>query len=251
LYATNDKLFKLNYNSTYQTDWFSFFKTSTKYNRSFLPEHLQLEKGNTPFYFDEKEQLETNKVTETFTFYYLSPFRYRWDVSSGMDWVRGKQLDYRTSMHINPSNKFNMTLNYGYRIEQKIFDPLTSTLRFRPHRKFSTSLQANYNTMIGKLSSLSNTLKTETGDRWEDRWIFSARFSYQPLLHRDYQLHTLSVTKDLHRRKLIFTYDRILEEYRLTFKIDAFPEDSIGFSKNKNSTIEIEGVFDDESIQRF
>ena len=115
---------------------------------------------------------------------------------------------------------------------------------------FRTSLQANYDLNEGEMINLNHVLSGATSHRWENRWIFKAYFTYSPKYNQDYQLQTLSLTKDLHERKLTLMYNRLLEEYRFQFTINAFPENNLGFTSNKYESFRLEGVFDDESIQR-
>ena len=79
---------------------------------------------------------------------------------------------------------------------------------------------------------------------------FRAYFTYAPSNNQNYQLQTLSLTKDLHERKLTLLYNRLLEEYRFQFTINAFPENQFGFTTNKYEDFRVEGVLDDNSIQR-
>jgi len=246
IYATNDQIFSLNWQANYQTDSGKFLQTNTVYQRVQVPDE-----GNSPFFFDDKNQLNVNRVTEALTFYYDSPSKYRWGISSGYDWVLEQQLDYKTDLNIAPNPEYRLNVRTGFRIRRNLYDPLTGTLYYKPNKSFQFGAQFNHDLNKGVLVNLINTISGVIGSRWQDRWIFSARFIYQPINDTNYQLQTLSITKDLHRRKLTFTYDRLLEEYRVTFKIDAFPSDSLGLSTNKNSTLELEGVFDDESVKRF
>ena len=115
---------------------------------------------------------------------------------------------------------------------------------------FSTSLQANYDLNIGEMINLNHTLQGSTSKHWENRWIFKAYFTYAPKYNQDYQLQTLSLTKDLHERQLTLIYNRIIEEYRFQFTINAMPENKVGFTSNQYESFRLEGVFDDESVQR-
>ena len=49
------------------------------------------------------------------------------------------------------------------------------------------------------------------------------------------------------------SYNRVLEEFRFHFTINAFPDAGLGGSSNKyeDFKLEVEGIIDDTSIQRF
>ncbi|MEK9727359.1 MAG: hypothetical protein VW397_04545 [Candidatus Margulisiibacteriota bacterium] len=70
-YASGDQTFTLSNTTQYNTDTFSFLKTETSHHQTWVPTN-----GNTPFYFDERTQLEKNELKETLTLYYLSDEKY-------------------------------------------------------------------------------------------------------------------------------------------------------------------------------
>ena len=116
---------------------------------------------------------------------------------------------------------------------------------------FSTSVQANYDLNEGEIINLNHIIAGSTSQHWENRWIFKAYFTYAPRNNQNYQLQTLSLTKDLHdKRKLTLMYNRLLEEFRFQFTINAFPENNLGFTSNKYESFRFEGVFDDTSVER-
>jgi len=125
-----------------------------------------------------------------------------------------------------------------------------SNFEYRPSKLFNTNIQANYDLNEGELISLNHMVSGSTSRQWENRWIFSAYFTYAPKYKQNYQLQTLTLTKDLHERKLTLMYNRVLEEFRFQFTINAFPENTFGFTNNKYESFRLEGVFDDESVQR-
>jgi hypothetical protein len=246
IYSTGDENYKTSFATTYTTDWWSFFQTQTQYDRSFIPEE-----GQSPFFFDERDQLDLNQIRETATVYWDSPQKYKWSVSTGYDWNLEEQLDYKTEINVQPNAQFRTNLKTGFRIRQNIYDPLSLVSRYRARKDIDLSLFANYDLNAGELLFVSNTISsTLGGDNWVNRWWLKAQFTYQPQVNDTYQLQSLSLIKDLHRRKLTLTYNKLLEEYRLTFSINAFEDDSIGISTNKVESLKVEGVFDDQSMDR-
>lgn len=246
LYSTDDQSYKTSLGANYKTDWWDFFMTDTGYQRDFIPEE-----SNSPFFFDNRDLLDVNRLNEKITFYYESVTKYKWDLSTGYDYIKDEQLDYRSNLLIAPSPSFSLSMNSGYRIEEDIYDPVNGVINYRYRTRFRLSGQFSYDANIGEMSSVSNSYEGTVGSTWQSRWTFKTTFTYQPLIHPDYQLQTITLTKDLHRRKLSLSYDRLLEEYRLTMSINAFPDDDFGLSENKHEDLKFEGLFDDDSVQRY
>lgn len=244
-YASGDQTFTVGNNTTYETDSFSFFKTKTSHNRTWIPNN-----GNTPFYFDEREQIEKNELRETLTLYILSPQKYALKYSSGYNWIVNYQLDNEYELLLRPNNVFRSLFRTTYLLQQRRYSPLVGRFDITPSKMFETSLQANYDLNEGEMINLNHVISGSTSRQWENRWIFKAYFTYAPKYNQDYQLQTLSLTKDLHERKLTLMYNRLLEEYRFQFTINAFPDNRLGFTSNKYESFRLEGVFDDESVQR-
>ena len=244
-YASGDQTYTFGNNTSYETDSFSFLKTKTSHNRTWIPTN-----GNTPFYFDEREQLEKNELKETVTLYLLSPSKYAFKYSSGYNWIVDYQLDNEYELLLRPNKVFRSLFRTTYLLRQSKYAPLVGRFDITPSSMFETSLQANYDLNEGEMINLNHVISGSTSRQWENRWIFKAYFTYAPKYNQDYQLQTLSLTKDLHERKLTLMYNRLLEEYRFQFTINAFPENNLGFTSNKYESFRLEGVFDDESVQR-
>jgi lipopolysaccharide assembly outer membrane protein LptD (OstA) len=244
-YASGDQAYTLSLNSSYSNDILSFFKTDTSHSRTWSPKE-----GNSPFYFDAYDQQERNELRETLTLYYKSPSKYALTFSTGYNWIINYQLDHRYRLLINPNRKYRATFSTTYLLRQHKYTTLSSQFSYTPSKMFETSIQANYDLNEGEMINLNHTLTGISSRKWQNRWIYSAYFTYSPKYKQDYQLQTLSLTKDLHRRQLTIMYNRILEEYRFQFTINAFPESKLGFKSNKYESFRLEGVFDDSSIQR-
>ena len=244
-YSSGDQTFTLNGTTSYHTDSFSFIKTETSHNRTWAPKN-----GNTPFYFDEREQIEKNELKETITLYLLSPQKYAFSYSTGYNWIVDYQLDNQFKLLIRPNRVFRSLFRTTYLLRRKQYSPLVSRFEYTPSNMFSSSLQANYDLNRGEMINLNHIISGSTSRQWKNRWIFNAYFTYAPKYKQNYQLQTLSLTKDLHERKLTLMYNRLLEEFRFQFTINAFPENKLGFTSNKYESFRLEGVFDDESIQR-
>ena len=244
-YASGDQTFSLSNTTSYTTNSFSFLKTNTSHNRTWVPTN-----GNSPFYFDERSIQERNNLTETITLYYKDESKYAFKYSSGYNWILDYQLDNRYELLIKPNNTFKSILKTTYLIQQHIYAPLVSQLEYTPSKMLSTTLQTNYDLNEGEIINLNHIISGTTSKNWKNRWIFRAYFTYAPSNEQNYQLQTLSLTKDLHKRQLTLMYNRLLEEYRFQFTINAFPENKLGFTSNKYETFRLEGVLDDSSIQR-
>lgn len=244
-YGSNDQTFSLSSQLSYQTDTGSFLQTTTSHTRSWVPDD-----GNTPFYFDEKYQREKNELKETITLYVISPNKYSLKFSSGYNWIVDYQLDNYWELNVNPTPQFSSKFKTTYMHQRNEYSSLSGFIKIVPHKQFNTTIQAIYDLNDGELETINHKLSGETSSHWPNRWIFNAYFTYSNTTNKTYQLQTLEIVKDLHCRSLTFMYNRILEEYRFQFTVNAFPKSNIGFSSNKNESFRIEGVFDDASIQR-
>ena len=184
------------------------------------------------------------------TLYLQSPSKYSLSYSTGYNWIVNYQLDNQYELLIRPNKVFRSLIRTTYLLQQHKFSPLVSRFDITPSKMFETSIQANYDLNNGEIINLNHIISGSTSSRWQDRWIFKAYFTYSPRYNQDYQLQTLTLTKDLHERKLTLIYNRLLEEYRFQFTINAFPANNVGFTSNKYESFRLEGVFDDESVQR-
>ena len=244
-YTSGDQNYTLNNTLNYKTDTFSFLQTNTSHTQSWVPED-----GNTPFYFDENEQIERNELKETIKLYYLSPYKYYMQYASGYNWISNYQLNNQMELFLRPNQTFQSQFKTTYMHQLNKYSPLISQLIVTPSPLFRTTVQANYDLNIGEMINLNHLLSGTIGKSWENRWTFNAYFTYSPKYNQDYELQTVELVKDFHCRKLTMIYNRLLEEYRFQFTINAFPENNIGFTRNEYEDFRLEGVFDDESIQR-
>ena len=244
-YASGDENYTISQKTSLETDFFNALQTKTQHNRTWIPDD-----GNTPFYFDEKEQLEKNELKETIRLYLISPKKYYAQYESGYNWVNHYQLDNKMEIGLNPNKIFRSKFKTTYLHQLNKYTPLSSRFDITPNNYFNTSIQANYDLNEGEFINLNHLISGTIGSNWENRWTFKAYFTYSPKYEQDYQLQTLSLEKDLHCRKLTLMYNRMLEEYRFQFTINAFSDSNLGFTSNKYESFRLEGVFDDKSISR-
>ena len=244
-YTSGDQNYTLSNMLSYKTDSFSFLQTSTEHNQVWVAEN-----GNTPFYFDEKSQIEKNELKETIKLYLISPTKYFISFASGYNWISNSQLNNNMELNIKPNKHFKLNVKTTYLNTLKKYTPLVSRIDFQQSKQLATSIKANYDLNDGELINLNHLLTGSIGSSWESRWTFKAYFTYAPKYDQNYQLETLSLEKDLHCRTLSLMYNRILEEYRFQFTINAFPDSKIGGKTNKYESFLLEGLFDDQSIQR-
>ena len=244
-YSAGDQNYTLSNTIDYQTDTFSFLQTNTTHTQSWVPED-----GNTPFYFDERDQLERNEIQESIKLYYLSPYKYYIKYASGYNWIIDEQLDNRMELFLRPNQTLQAKFNTTYMHQLDKYSPLVSQLTISPSHQLRTTVQANYDLNDGEMINLNHLLSGSIGKSWQNRWTFNAYFTYSERYEQDYELQTLELVKDFHCRKLTMIYNRLLEEYRFQFTINAFPENNIGFTSNEYEDFRLEGVFDDDSVQR-
>tara|TARA_A100001015_G_scaffold126039_1_gene139700 strand:+ start:521 stop:2830 length:2310 start_codon:yes stop_codon:yes gene_type:complete len=242
-YGTGDQSYSLSHTGTLTNTWLPFLESSTSHIRQW-----NARESNSPFYFDAPNNIEKNLLNETITLFYKSPTKYKLSVTTGFDYLRSYQLDNKYELLINPNTQFNANLKTTYYIRQFNYSPLSSSIRWRPSDYFSTDLNANYDLNIGKFESISHTYHWITSRTWENKWTISAKFLANPKLKKDYKLQTMSVTKDLHRRQFTIKYNRILEEFRFQFSINAVPENTVGFKTNEQEPFKLEGSIDGQTL---
>ena len=87
-----------------------------------------------------------------------------------------------------------------------MYSPLVSQFEYKPSSMFSTTLQVNYDLNEGEIINLNHILSGTTSTNGKTVGSFRAYFTYAPSNNQNYQLQTLSLTKDLHERKLTLFY---------------------------------------------
>ena len=121
-----------------------------------------------------------------------------------------------------PNQTFQLNLKTTYMHTLFKYTPLVTRIDIKPSSRIATSIKANYDLNDGELINLNHLLAGSIGSSWESRWTFKGYFTYSPKYNQNYQLQTLSLEKDLHCRTLTLMYNRLLEEYRFQFTINAF-----------------------------
>lgn len=251
LYSTGDQQYNINYNLGYSTDTMGFLKTNSRYNRSYLGDSLDTnENGGSPFVGDVLGDSNQNAYNETLTFYLFNPSKYFFKVDSGYDWNLEEQKDYQLNLTVKPNSMFHAKFTTKWLIDEHEYTILNGSLTIDPSGIHRFNVGYNYDINVGELRDASITTKTRIGNRWESRWDIEAKNTYDRRQREELLLQEISLVKDMHRRKMKFTWKRNLEEFRFTFTINAFPEDSIGYKRDNLTDFELEGVLDDSSVKR-
>ncbi|MCP4049201.1 MAG: hypothetical protein GY730_00630 [bacterium] len=266
-----DALYKYNFKVDHTMD-LGFFKTSTIFNRGFSPndEENNNNRSNSPFFrFDSEKRSDTDSFTEVITFYWDSESKYKWQHTGGYNLLTGERNDHSVTLLINPNKIFKFNMTYGINFNGSGFEgakhkPRIIDIQLAPLENLEFSFNIfhndNFRNDKGELASIrDSSLKVNFnfGGDQDNRWEIEAYYQYmnyngqmQTIRANRYELQNYSIIKNDHCRRFQFTYDMNREEIRFKVTVLAFPEDSIGYVKNKEIS-KIEGVLDDASAERF
>lgn len=247
-YATEDQNYTWTHILQYNTNSFNFFNTESNYTQTSSPSD-----GNSPFYFDNIEQKNVELLTEKWIFYYNNPYQYHFNVQTGYNFRLDQQLDYDFELLVAPSPTINWISKSGWQILNERYDPLSSYLNYRPNEHSNHRVSVIYNLNDGKTQSINHELTQIFGEDPDYRWSVTMKFTYQPSINKNYQIESISLIKNLECRKITMSYNRILEEFRFHFTINAFPDAGVGGTSNKyeDLKLDVKGIIDDTSVQRF
>jgi hypothetical protein len=247
-----DALYNFRLNTGYSNTFFNCIKTSTKYNRVYSPEE-----GNTPFYyFDGVKNREVHDIAETLTFYFISESKFRWYHTTGYNWLTEDWNNYNTGILISPVNQFLFKADTGKYYDTGEFQPLSIRLELKPTANTGIYYNLRRDINVGEILSTDFKLSLRLGGDPNYSWDIEAYFLYNydgPMRDIDfqrYEMQTLQLVKNDHCRKIAMSYNKRLEEFSIKFIVDAFPNDPIGFKKEKE-VWKVEGILDDQTAERF
>ncbi|MFC1771084.1 hypothetical protein ACFLZV_04265 [Candidatus Margulisiibacteriota bacterium] len=251
-------------NANYNNTFFNFMKTSTSYSFSEAD-------GNTPFYeFDGIKNIRINKLNETLTFFWENESKYKWYHKTGYNWVTEKMDYYNTGILLSPIKEFRFKADSGMDPKEKkktgivsggpvyYYEllPLSWEFEVAPTSNIKLLYKMTQDLNNGLIKYSNFKLNFSLGDDPQYRWDISTFFMYstfgqmREILADRYIMETIQVTKYDHCRKFALSYNKRREEIKFTITINAFPEDEVGFKKNKE-TWKVEGILDDPSAERF
>jgi len=247
---SSDALYTIDNKLTYAIPVGGFLDTETEYF------NLQAPNSNSsPFFFFSDKTQQQNYLNERWKFFIIDKNKFYWTHQTSFDWVSNRWKDYFTTLVLKPHHYFEMKLDTGKKLNPQ---PQENATRFYPtvlnlDGKSNTRLGLGYhfdlaldtNQWVDKKrtevlnSRLSLQLIGDSNPEYE--WQLSTDFTYQTTdqngfydLNR-YELSTLNLQKREHCRTLTLSYNRLTQEFRFEFKIDAFPDDPVELVKNKDT----------------
>jgi lipopolysaccharide export system protein LptA len=266
-----DALYKYNISLAHSNSAFGFMKNETSLSRDFSPK----DKGNSPFFrFDGIQNADSNGLREKITFFLQDISKYSWDHAYSYNWVTDKFSDYNTSLKINPNKFMNLRMSISKDLEEHdTYSPLTLDISSQPTKNMRLNYYYSQDVMVGKVSNTYFSVRFVLGGTREYQWEIEGYFNYIKELAYDedwsrdervdyknnvafralepvrYSLQTYKIIKREHCRTFEISYNKQVDELRFKITILAFPEDAIGFMKNKREW-KLEGLFDDTTSER-
>lgn len=262
-----DALYKLSFAPSYTASFWDFLKTTTTYQRRFIPPE-----SNSPFITAFKDdRLNTNFLDQAFTLYYLDSNRFSWENRIGYDFERKQWNPYNTTLLIKPSSFVGLTIGSGVDINRlneylshhtvafenaNILQPLTWTLDITPSANTRFSMNHSQDLNQGYIRQSNLLFNQVLGSNKDYEWSFETLFTYdtrgrvQQFDPSKYAIQTFSLVKNEHCRKIKISYNKQIQEIQLLFTINAFPNDSFGFTKTRNN-IKLQGALANDAQERF
>lgn len=253
-----DALYRYTIAAQHQSDLFGFVKLNTNGNRGFSPKE-----SNSPFFeYDGLRNLDINTIEEKVTLYWQQDTKYHWSHSYGYNYVLNKRYDYLTEILVNPNELFRLQMNTGKNFDEGNFYPylpLVSDLNLQPTGSINIQYNLSQDVNFGIIRDSFCNLKYKFSEGPDFYWEFQGMFQYnmmgyekdfRMLVLNRYEMQTYRLMRFEHCRTFEMSYNKRLEEFRFKITILAFPEDSIGFVKNKELW-KVEGILDDQSDERF
>lgn len=267
----SDSNFSADMRPEFHIDRGGFFQMKTIYYRKYVPGT-----GNSPFLSHfQNGFFNQNTLNQHFIFYKDSPDKYAWDNSFGFDYVRDRYTPYTTEIRLNPNKAFNFKLSTTADInnlrtflrsennnlspqfdEANVFRALVWNVNINPSPLFRMSYDHSQDINRGQILSSQTGIHFKLGGKEGYHWEVSSEFNYvQPdIIDQNYaldryEMQTLSLTKYQHCRTVKFSYNRLIDEYRILFTLLAFPDESFGYTQNRDVT-RFEGFVDKSSNER-
>lgn len=255
-----DSMNTLGFGATYKSEHMNFIKTSTRYSSSYAPSE-----GNSPFYQFKRSSARINEIYETLTFYLFDASKYYWKNDSGYNFITEKYRDWDTKLFLKPNKSIELALYTGQKlnkedyVDNNKYKDFRSELRLTPTNnvKLSHSITFDMNRYMNDNDAIVKNSQFlfdfVIGKNKDYIWKFQTAFLYD-VNNKEfdisrYELNTFTLVKEEHKRSVFISYNKQTEETRFKLTINAFPNDPIGFRKNKEIW-RIEGVLDKSSEER-
>lgn len=179
--------------------------------------------GETPFRFDRQTAQDLLRGTLRYT-------KRPWTVTvnTGYDFLKDRYETLRTQVNFSSATEpvtAGITLNYD--INNRRFGDLSANINYKPKSDWVFSLGVVYNIQNKQWKRINGKIQFDLA---EDVSL-SYDLNYEPTkASNKLKQGKLTVTFDLHCRKLEMSYDQVRKEFRVQYSINAFPKLPIGYS---------------------
>lgn len=236
-FDTGDQGFDLGFNSSLNTDWFTFLKTESSYNRTYSPEE-----SNSPFVASRLGNLsntDTETIREKLTFYYQNPSKYYSTFDMSYDLKARRKNDLTMGLGIIPNNVFKFDAKTTFRWTQNQYSDLQGVFNYTPNSDFGFTNSYYWDLNEGFLKQINETISMDLfKNSWLAHWKLELTFSYIRS-QKDHHLSQLSFTKDLHCRTFSISWNKTNEEFRFAYSINAFESDKIEVIQDKTGKTDV------------
>ncbi len=266
-----DAQYSFSYDISLQSTFLSFIKHTSSYSRQYGHQD-----NNSPFYAFKKSITETNRLSETITFFYnkkrsiLLPFSFdfTWDHSTAYNWLleAAPYSNYRSKVYVSLNKRYNLSiqssknLNKTWKKENNLFTPLILNLSGTKKDKFKFNylLQLNMNDLVFDrtyiVQSSNFNFQFPLGKDPDFKWNVKGYFNYlnqgEAFRLNSYQFQKFSLVKQEHERQIEIGYDKVKKELFFKFILKMFSNDPLILRKTDN-VVKFEGRLNKQSEERF
>jgi|GEM_PF-711827 len=240
LYTPGDERYVLNEEIGLSTDLWNFFSNSIEYKRG-------ISEGNTPFFFDIVG-VNHEWITEKLTLYYRDYVR--WTTSCGYNFKSELYNDLLTTLTVKPHPRLDGSASTGYDINNEIYRDLVLRTTVRPIDGVSWTWDSVHDLNQSLFKSAGSLVRAELfKDNWRYNFFLEFRHSYDYFVGK-FILRDLSFVKNLHCWEMRFTYSDWRKEWRVSFTLNAFPSQPVGWGAGERGYF-FEGYSPDRFLNQF
>jgi hypothetical protein len=271
-FFNGDAMYKLNISATHYSYFFDFIMLNTHYTSQYSPIE-----NNSPFFSFQNELNQRNDISETIMFYFnknrknsrIYHLNFKWSHKFHYNWIKESEkwgnyytkIETKINKSLTSHLEFSKKLNFKQSDAHKRFSPLRFKIGLIPSKYLSVNyfLSLNLNRLKDdKETQIENSyivIKTTLGRKKDSQWELEAYYQYktpnQPkyLDLSRYQIQTLSIIKNEHKRRLEIGYKKLINEITITYRFNAFANEPLKIKKI-NDLWKVEGRFNEKATER-
>jgi hypothetical protein len=226
LYSSNDAQYRFNQDYGLSLSWLGMSNES-KYTNAYID-------GFSPFYFDQFQSSRRRIISNLVRYSYGKILNFtvndRWDLE--LD----KRSDEQFSLQITQGKELSLHSKTSYSFDRSQWNDFIQTIRIN-WGKHSFQSSIHYDIEQGKLNNSTARLQIETGDTWQEAVKIELSYLFDSL-KTQHLFPAISIKKNLHCWEAIYKWNRSKEEHMLTFSLNLFKDERIGYSvDNKGSKL--------------